>query len=46
MIVKTGDRIVHKLNNGEGMLYEITEDLVNPLKLIKTLSKEDIKSYN
>lgn len=45
MIVKTGDKIVHQLNNGEGMLYEVTEDLAKPLKLIKTLSKDQIESY-
>ncbi len=43
MIVKTGDKIIYQLKGGEGILYEVTEDLANPLKMIKTLSKDEIK---
>lgn len=43
MIIKTGEKLVHQLKTGEGILYEMTEDLVNPLKLIKTLSKEETR---
>ncbi|MEK6964780.1 MAG: hypothetical protein AABX58_01015 [Thermoproteota archaeon] len=45
MIVKTGDKIVHQLNNGEGILYEVVEDLINPLRIIKTLSKNEVNSH-
>jgi len=44
-IVKLGDKLIVKLDNGEGILYEIIDDLVNPLRMIKTLSKDEIKEY-
>jgi hypothetical protein len=42
---KLGDKLVVELENGEGILYEIIDDLVNPLKTIKTLSKEQVNEY-
>ncbi len=42
---KLGDKLVVELENGEGILYEIIDDLVNPLKMIKTLSKEQVNEY-
>jgi DNA-binding PadR family transcriptional regulator len=44
-IVKSGDKLVVELDNGEGILYEIIDDLVNPLRMVKTLSKEELKEY-
>ncbi len=43
--VKSGDKLVVELEDGEGILYEIIDDLVNPLRMIKTLSKDEIKEY-
>ena len=43
--VKSGDKLVVELEDGEGILYEIIDDLVNPLKMVKTLSKDEIKEY-
>ena len=42
-LLKSGDLFVHKLNNGEGMLYKITEDPISPLALEKTLSPNEVK---
>ena len=44
-ILKTGDIFVHELENGEGMLYEVYEDPINPLKLIKTLSPAEVNKF-
>jgi len=45
MIVKSGDKIAHRLKNGEGILYEVVEDLVNPFRMIKTLSENEVNLY-
>ena len=45
LIAKSGDKFVVELDNGEGVLYEVIDDLVNPLRMIKTLSKEQVKEY-
>jgi len=42
---KLGDKLVVELENGEGILYEIIDDLINPLRMIKTLSKEQVNDY-
>jgi len=42
---KLGDKLVVELENGEGILYEIIDDLVNPLRMIKTLSKQQVNEY-
>jgi len=44
-VVKYGDKLVVELEDGEGILYEIIDDLVNPLRMVKTLSKDEIKEY-
>ena len=44
-IVKSGDKLVVQLDDGDGILYEIIEDLVNPLKMIKTLSQGEIDKF-
>ncbi len=43
--VKSGDKLVVELEDGEGILYEIIDDLVNPLRMIKTLSKDEIEEH-
>lgn len=42
LVLKTGDKFIHKLRNGEGLMYEVVEDMVNPLKLVRTVSKEEM----
>jgi len=42
LTIKLGDKLVIELENGEGILYEIIDDLVNPLRMIMTLSKEQV----
>jgi len=42
-IVKSGEEFIHILSNGEAMLYEASDDPVNPVKLVKTLSPEEVK---
>ena len=44
-VVKSGDKLVVELDDGEGILYEIIDDLVNPLRMVKTLSKDELKEY-
>ena len=44
-IVKSGDKLIVELDDGDGILYEIIEDLINPLRMIKTLSENEIKEY-
>ena len=44
-VAKSGDKLIVELENGEGILYEIIDDLVNPLRMIKTLSKDETKEY-
>ena len=45
-IVKLGDKLIVTLDNGEGILYEIIDDLVNPLRMIRTLSESEIKEVS
>ena len=42
-VVKSGDKLVVQLDDGDGILYEIIEDLVNPLRMIQTLSQNEIE---
>ncbi|KAG2474245.1 MAG: hypothetical protein NPMRTH4_560003 [Nitrosopumilales archaeon] len=44
-VVIPGDKLIVELDNGEGVLYEIIDDLVNPLRMVKTLSKDEVKGY-
>ncbi len=43
--VKSGDKLFVELEDVEGILYEIIDDLVNPLRMIKTLSNDEIKEH-
>jgi len=45
-IVKLGDKLIVTLDNGEGIMYEIIDDLVNPLRMIRTLSESEIKEVS
>jgi len=45
LIAKSGDKFIVELDNGEGVLYEVIDDLVNPLRMIMTLSEEQVKKY-
>ena len=44
-VVKSGDKLIVQLDDGDGILYEIIEDLVNPLRMIKTLSQNEIEKF-
>ena len=43
IIAKSGDKLVVQFDDGDGILYEITEDLINPLRMIQTLSQSEIE---
>ena len=45
IIAKSGDKLVVQFDDGDGILYEITEDLVSPLRMIKTLSQSEIDKF-
>ena len=45
IIAKSGDKLVVQFSDGDGILYEIIEDLVSPLRMIKTLSKDEIEKF-
>ena len=34
IIAKSGDKLVVQFDDGDGILYEITEDLINPFRMI------------
>ena len=44
-VVKSGDKLIVQLDDGDGILYEIIEDLVNPLRMIQTLSQSEIEKF-
>ena len=44
-VVKSVDKLVVQLDDGDGILYEIIEDLVNPLRMIQTLSQNEIEKF-
>jgi len=44
-VVIEGEYLIIRLDDGEGLLYEVINSLTNPFKLIKTLSKEGVKEY-
>ena len=46
VVVKSGDKLIVEFDDGDGILYEIIEDLINPLRMIKTLSEAEIKGYS
>jgi len=41
-ILNMGERFIIKTDNGEGLEYEVTDKIVTPFQLIKTLSKEEV----
>jgi len=45
IITKSGDKLVVQFSDGDGILYEIIEDLINPLRMIKTLSNDEIEKF-
>jgi len=45
MIVKQGEMVILKNDDGEGLLYSVTGSLIKPFELIKTLSKEEVNKY-
>ena len=45
IMAKSGDKLVVQFSDGDGILYEVIEDLVSPLRMIKTLSNEEIEKF-
>ena len=45
VVVKSGDKLIVELDDGDGILYEITEDLINPFRMIKTVSQNEIEKF-
>ena len=45
IITKSGDKLVVQFSDGDGILYEITEDLINPFRMIKTVSQNEIEKF-
>ena len=42
---KSGDKLVIQFEEGDGILYEIVEDMVSPLKMVKTVSQGEINKF-
>jgi len=42
-VVIEGEYLIVRLDDGEGLMYEVTNSLTNPFKLIKTLSKKEVE---
>ena len=45
IVANSGDKLVIQFSDGDGILYEITEDLINPLRMVQTLSHDDIEKF-
>ena len=45
VVVKSGDKLIVELDDGDGILYEITDDLINPFRMIKTVSQNEIEKF-
>ena len=45
VVVKSGDKLIVELDDGDGILYDITEDLINPFRMIKTVSQNEIEKF-
>jgi hypothetical protein len=45
IVANSGDKLVVQFSDGDGILYEIIEDLVSPLRMIKTLSHAEIEKF-
>lgn len=40
-----GDHFIVRISNGEGLEYEVTNNIITPFRLIKTLSREEVVKY-
>jgi hypothetical protein len=45
IVANSGDKLVVQFADGDGILYEVIEDLVNPLRMIQTLSHAEIEKF-
>jgi hypothetical protein len=45
IVANSGDKLVVQFADGDGILYEVIEDLVSPLRMIKTLSHAEIEKF-
>ena len=45
IVAKSGDKLIVQFSDGDGILYEIIEDLISPLRMIKTLSSDEIEKF-
>ena len=45
IIVKQGEMVILKNDDGEGILYTVTGSLIHPFEMIKTLSWEEVAEY-
>jgi len=45
IVAKSGDKLIVQFSDGDGILYEIIEDLVSPLRMIKTLPSDEIEKF-
>ena len=45
IVGKSGDKLVIQFEEGDGILYEIVEDMVSPLKMVKTVSQGEISKF-
>ena len=45
IVASSGDKLIVQFSDGDGILYEIIEDLVSPLGMIKTLSSDEIEKF-
>ena len=45
IVGKSGDKLVIQFEEGDGILYEIVEDMVSHLKMIKTVSQGEIDKF-
>ena len=45
IVGKSGDKLVIQFEEGDGILYEIVEDMVSPLKMVKTVSQGEIDKF-
>ncbi len=45
ILATSGDKLVVQFSEGDGILYEIIEDMVSTLRMIKTLSHAEIEKF-
>ena len=45
IVAKSGDKLIVQFADGDGILYDIIEDLVSPLRMIKPLSHAEIEKF-